>query len=104
MLFDLIFLGVFTLGWLISAYIPWLALSIATRGRAGLVYLPLCLFSGVVAALAVPVLGFDGRGGLALSFAAAFTVPAALLAARRLSLPASSPRPRVEPEPREIPR
>ncbi|MGE5596159.1 MAG: hypothetical protein ACM3S1_09010 [Hyphomicrobiales bacterium] len=86
MLFDAIFLGLFLAGWLICAYIPWVALSIATRGNAGIIYLPLCLLTGVVAALMVPILGFDGPGGLWSSFVAAFVAPALLLAARRYSL------------------
>jgi hypothetical protein len=103
-LFDLIFLGLFLAGWLICAYVPWVVLSIRTRGGAGLKYLPLCLFTGVVAALAVPVLGFDGGGGLASSFVAALAAPALLLAVRRISLPAAAPAPAPEPERSELPR
>jgi hypothetical protein len=82
MWFDVIFVSLFVLGWLICGYLPWLVKSIATRGRAGLKYLPLCLFAGVVAGLAVPILGFDGWWGFGGSFAAAAIVPAALLAIR----------------------
>jgi hypothetical protein len=88
--FDFIFLGLFFAGWLICGFVPWLALSVATRGNAGLRYLPLCLLAGVTAGLAVPLLGLDDSRGLWLSFAAAFAVPSLLLAARRLSLGAAS--------------
>jgi hypothetical protein len=84
-LFDLIFLALFTIGWLICAFVPWLALSVATRGDAGLGYLPACLAVGVVAALAVPLLGLTDGRGLALSFVAAAAAPAMLLAAGRFS-------------------
>ena len=85
MLFDFIFLSLFLLGWLVCAFLPWLTLSVATRGDAGLGYLPLCLFAGVVAAVAVPVLGLDDSRGLVLSFVAAAAVPAVLLAVARYS-------------------
>ena len=63
MLFDLIFLTLFVSGWLICGYIPWVTLSIATRGDAGLVNLPLSLFVALVAGLAVPTLARqDGLG------------------------------------------
>ncbi|MGH2632081.1 MAG: hypothetical protein ACRDG3_01610 [Tepidiformaceae bacterium] len=86
MLYDAIFVSLYILGWLICAFIPWLTLSVATRGHAGLTYLPLCLFVGVVAGVAVPVFGLTNVLGLWLSFAAAFAVPTLLLAARRFSL------------------
>lgn len=79
MLFDLIFLSLFMVGWLLCAYVPWVALSIATKGNAGMVLLPLCLFTGVVAAMAVPVVGFDGPNGLKASFVVAFLASAAML-------------------------
>lgn len=83
MLFDLIFLSLFVSGWLVCAFVPWLALSVATRGEAGLGNLPLCLFAGVVGALAVPFLGATGGLGLASSFVVALVAPAALLTLRR---------------------
>lgn len=86
MLFELIFGSLFIAAWMITGSIPWLALSVATRGRAGLANLPLCIFGGVVAGLAVPVLGLDGVVGIPVSFAAAVVVPALLLAARRFAL------------------
>ena len=85
MLFDLIFLTIFVIGWLFCAFVPWLALSVATRGDAGLGYLPACLAVGVVGALAVPLLGLTDGRGLALSFVAAAAAPTLLLAAGRYS-------------------
>jgi uncharacterized membrane protein len=79
-IFDLIFVGLFVAGWLICGYLPWLARSIATRGEAGLRYLPLCLLAAVVTGLAIPIVGFDGMPGLIASFVAAAVVPAILLA------------------------
>ena len=85
MLFEFIFLTVFGIGWLVCAFVPWLLLSVATRGDAGLPYLPACLVVGVVAALLVPLLGLTDGRGLALSFVAAAAAPAMLLGAGRLS-------------------
>ena len=98
MLYEAIFLSLFVGGWLVCGFVPWLVLSVATRGNAGLVYLPLSLFASVVAGLAVPLLGADGSGGLRLSFVAALGVPALLLAARRFSLreAQSAPTPPLE--------
>jgi len=98
--FTLIFMSLFLAGWLVCAAAPWFALSIKTRGSAGLRYLPLCLFAGVVAALAVPILGLDDGRGLALSFVVAFLAPALLLAARRFSLPRTAPHPETGDAPR----
>lgn len=98
MLFDAIFLSLFLSGWLICGFIPWLALSVATRGEAGLAYLPLSMFAGAVAGLAVPVLGADGWSGIWLSFLSALTVPGVLLAARRFSLRAPGHTPIPTPE------
>lgn len=83
MLFNLIFGGLLVAGWLTCAFIPWLVLSVATRGNAGLKLLPLVLFTGLVAALAVPILGLDDATGLGLSFIAATLTPALLLAVHR---------------------
>jgi hypothetical protein len=99
-MFDLIFMGAFFAGWLFCAYLPWLAVSVMTKGNAGLRYLPLCLLAGAVAALAVPLLGLDDARGLWLSFLAAFLAPAALLAARRFArLPSPAPVAIPEPDP-----
>lgn len=86
MLFDAIFLGLFMAGWLLCAYVPWVSYSVATGGNAGMLMLPICLFAGVVFALAVPVFGFEGKGGLAFSFVAALLGSTMMLAARRFAL------------------
>lgn len=86
-MFTALFLAAFLLTWTFLAFLPWLGWSVATRGRAGLWSLPLCVTAGVVAALAVPLLGATGWGGIWLSFAAAFMVPLALLAIRRWAVP-----------------
>jgi hypothetical protein len=88
--FTFIFVSIFVFGWLLLGFLPWLGLSVATRGNAGLVNLPLCLLAAVVAGLAVPLLGKDDAQGLWLSALAAFLAPCALLAARRFSLGASA--------------
>jgi hypothetical protein len=102
-LFEFIFISLFVLGWLLCGYLPWLALSIATRGHAGLGFLPLCLFAGVVAGLAVPVLGLDDANGLWLSFLVAFVAASGLLAlghyARSARLAVKAKATVVEPEP-----
>ncbi|HEX6031945.1 MAG TPA: hypothetical protein VFY90_10980 [Tepidiformaceae bacterium] len=85
MLFDLIFVSVFVAGWLFCAFVPWLAFSVATRGNAGLINLPLALFAGVVAGLAIPLLVNDGWNGLWLSVLAAFLVSGGLMTLRRFT-------------------
>ncbi len=90
-MFTLIFVSLFVAAWLVLAFMPWLVLSVSTRGNAGLVNLPLCLFAGLVAGLAVPVLGMDGVSGIWLSMAAAVLAPSALLAIRRFSLAPLAP-------------
>lgn len=87
MAFTLVFLTLFALGWLCAAILPWLVLSIATHGAAGLALLPLCLLGGVTAALSVPILGADGATGLWASFPVAAGASALLLAARRFARP-----------------
>lgn len=86
MLFDLIFVALFVSGWAVAGGLPWLVLSVATRGRAGLQYLPLCMFAGLVAGLAVPIFGLVHASGIWISFVAAVMAPALLLVARRFSL------------------
>lgn len=92
MWFTVIFVSLFVAGWMIVASVPWLVISVRTRGEAGLAYLPLSWLAGVVCAVLVPVLGFDDGRGLALSFVVAFLAPALLLAARRFSLGADEGR------------
>ncbi len=88
MLYTAIFLSIFIAGWLVCAFVPWLVLSVATRGNAGMAYLPLCLFAGAVAGFAVPILGLDDGTGLVLSFVAAAIVPTLLLGISRFTRPA----------------
>lgn len=85
-MFTLIFVSLFLAAWLFLAFVPWLAVSVFTRGNAGLANLPLCLFTGVVAALAVPTLGLEDERGVWLSMAVAFLAPTVLMAVRRISL------------------
>lgn len=85
-MFTLIFVALFLVAWLTLSFLPWLVLSVATRGNAGLANLPLCLFTGLVAAVAVPILGMDGSAGIWVSMVAAFVAPSLLLAIRRFSL------------------
>ena len=89
-LFEVIFLGLLMTGWLIVGILPWLVVSVATRGDAGLANLPLCLLAAVVAGLLVPIVGLTDGTGLWLSFVAALVAPSGLMAARRLSLGALS--------------
>lgn len=87
-MFTVIFLSLFLVAWLLLGFAVWLTVSVATRGNAGLGMLPLCLVAGIVAGLAVPLLGKDDDAGIWWSMAAAVVVPAMLMAARRLALPA----------------
>lgn len=103
-MFTLIFGGLFLAGWLLCAYVPWVVLSVTTRGGAGLAVLLLCLLAGVVGALAVPMVGFDGGGGLIASFAVAAAAPTLLLGVRRFSFAAMPARGKTPPAVRELPR
>lgn len=85
MLFNLLFVALYVLGWLALGFLPWLVLSVATRGNAGLRYLPLSMGVGVAGGLVVPFIRDDGLG-LILSFVVAFALPVLLLAAQRLAL------------------
>ena len=71
MLFTLLFVTLYVLGWLALGFVPWLVLSVITRGHAGLRYLPLSMGAGVVGGLAVPILFRDDGLGLILSFVVA---------------------------------
>ncbi len=100
-MFTAIFLTLYLLGWALASFLPWLGWSVATRGRAGLWNLALCLFGGIVAALSVPLVGATGAAGIVGSFAAAFLVPLMLMALRhwaRLPSPAPTPRAEVPPQ------
>ncbi|MGD9933747.1 MAG: hypothetical protein AB7T37_08495 [Dehalococcoidia bacterium] len=99
MLFELIFISLFVTGWVVCGYLPWFLLSVFTRGNAGLLYLPLSVFTGVVAGLAVPLLGPRDVLGLWLSMACAFIAPSILLALRRFSLAPAPSQPRTEHRP-----
>ncbi|MEO8539182.1 MAG: hypothetical protein ABI577_05530 [bacterium] len=85
-MFAAIFVSLFVAGWLLLGFLPWLVLSVTTRGNAGLANLPLCLLTAVVAGLAVPLLGKDDGAGIWFSMLAALVAPVLLLAARRFSL------------------
>ncbi|MGH2628895.1 MAG: hypothetical protein ACRDHY_19830, partial [Anaerolineales bacterium] len=97
MLFETIFGSLFVAGWLICGFLPWLAVSVATRGNAGLGMLPLCLFAGAVGGLGVPLLLNDGWVGVWLSFVAAVAVPALLMAVRKIAAPALTSEPSLPP-------
>lgn len=85
-MYTAIFVSLFLIAWSALAFIPWLALSVRTKGQAGLLNLPLCLLAGIAGGFAVPLLGLTGAGGIWVSMVVAFGAPALLLAARRFSL------------------
>lgn len=85
-MFTLIFVSLFVGAWLILAFVPWLLFSVFTRGNAGLANLPLCLFTGLVAALAVPTLGMEDWRGVWISMGMALGAPTLLMVLRRISL------------------
>ena len=89
-MYTLIFVSVMVLGWCVLGFIPWLAWSVATRGRAGLANLPICLFGGLVAGLAVPLLGKDDASGIWISGFAALVAATSLLAIRHFAVQGSS--------------
>jgi len=103
-LFTALFLALFITGWMIVGAAPWLILSVKTRGKAGLWYLPLSMLVGVIGGVAVPVFWLDNATGIWVSFIAAFVFPALLLAVRRFSLRAvvepASPNPAPEQQPK----
>jgi hypothetical protein len=84
-LFDIIFGAIFVGLWMALGVVPWLILSVVTRGNAGIGMLPLCMLAGVAGGMIVPFIGFTDVSGIWLSFVAAFAFPAALLAARRFA-------------------
>ena len=85
-LFEAMFLGLLVMGWLIVGLVPWMVVSVGTRGDAGLANLPLCLVAALAGGFLVPILGLTDATGLWLSFLAALLVPSGLMIARRLSL------------------
>lgn len=84
-MFTLIFVTLYLLGWTVCGVAPWLAASVATRGRAGLEMLPLCVFAAMTAGLLVPFVLRDDGMGLFLSFVAAVAFATALMVARLLA-------------------
>jgi hypothetical protein len=97
-MYTAIFVGLYLAAWVALAFLPWLGWSVVTRGRAGLWNLPLCLFAGVVAGLAVPIAGATGWGGLVGSMFAAFAASLAILALRHWArLPSPQTPIRTEP-------
>jgi len=89
--FDALALTLLVAAWTVFGAIPWLVLSVVSRGNAGLAFLPAAMLTGVVGALVVPIVGATGLTGLFVSFPAALAASAALLAARKLRLSASHP-------------
>lgn len=95
-MFTAIFLSLFLAAWLLLGFLPWLMVSVVTRGRAGLGMLPLCLLAGLVGGFAVPLLGKDDGQGIWISMLAALVASSALIAARKFSQHA--PAPEASPE------
>lgn len=85
-LFPLIAGSLLLATWMAIGLLPWLATSVLTRGHAGLVYLPVCMFLGVTGGLLVPFIGLTGWSGVWLSLLAALLLPATLMVARGISL------------------
>lgn len=84
MLFDALFITLFVIGWLALGFLPWLVLSVATRGNAGMRYLLLSMAAGVASGVVVSFIRDDGLG-LILSFVVALAFPTLLLTVRRVS-------------------
>lgn len=84
MLFDALFITFFVIGWLALGFVPWLVLSVATRGNAGMRYLLPSMAAGVIGGLVVSFVRDDGLG-LILSFVVALAFPTLLLTVRRIS-------------------
>ncbi len=85
-LFNLLFVSLFLLLWMSLGMLPWLVTSVATRGNAGMIYLPLCMLAGIAGGLLVPFIGFTGTGGIWLSLVAALVLSTLLVVARRFSM------------------
>ncbi len=84
MLFDALFITLFVIGWLALGFVPWLVLSVATGGNAGMRYLLPSMAAGAVGGLLVSFVRDDGLG-LILSFVVALAFPTLLLTVRRIS-------------------
>ena len=103
MTFENIFVTVFVAAWVSCGAFAWLVFSAASRGKAGLGFLPISMAAGLVGGLSVPLLLRDDAWGIPLSVFAACALPAVLLGARKYSLFAASARPPVQPLSQENP-
>lgn len=87
--FENIFVTLFLFSWVVCGAMAWLVYSVAARGHAGLVLLPLSMATGILGGIAVPLLLRDDAWGVPLSLVAAFILPGVLLAIRWYSLGAA---------------
>ncbi len=81
-MFTLIFLSLFLIAWAACGALVWLVASVATRGEAGLLTLPLGIASGPIGGLAVPLFIREDGIGIWLSMAAAVALPALVVGSR----------------------
>lgn len=81
-MFTAIFLILFFGLWVICGSLVWLVVSVATRGEAGMLSLPLAMFAACVAGLLVPLLIRDDGIGLWLSPLAAIAAAGIVVGAR----------------------
>jgi len=91
--YTFIFVSVMVAAWSLLGFLPWLAWSVVTRGRAGLSNIPLCVFGALVAGLAIPMLGKDDHAGIWLSALAAATAATLLLAIRHIATGGTNAKP-----------
>lgn len=101
MTFEAIFLTVFISAWVACGSIGWLVFSVATRGHAGLVLLPVCMVTGLIGGISVPLLFRDDAWGILVSLVVAVAASLVLLAAHRFSLGAIGERAAVPTTPKE---
>jgi len=87
-LFDLIVGTLFVVTWSAIGIVPWLVVSVATRGHAGMAMLPLCILAALAGGMLVPFVGFTDASGIWLSFAAALALSSVTMLARRFASPA----------------
>jgi len=87
-LFDLIVGTLFVVTWSAIGIVPWLAVSVITRGHAGMAMLPLCMLASLAGGMLVPFLGFTAASGIWLSFIAALALSSLTILARRFAGPA----------------